>query len=164
MRVSATFLSLALALGTASAADCYSIGGCGTCNTRVSMYGARDVICSTFWSQAGARLTYGYAVASISGNGFETEQRCYDGFNDIIDSCHGMRNGGVYDWCVPILNLSRCQLLRLRQGRGRGGRRDRGGYSQRDASSGCKGRVGIVSASSGQPVSTAFRTYVICDH
>lgn len=107
MRISATLLPLALALGTASAADCYSVGGCGTCESRGSMYGARNLLCGSHWWQT-ARFGHGVAVVSVTGDGFETQQRCYEGFDDIIESCHGTRNGGVYDWKSTHLDVDFC--------------------------------------------------------
>ncbi|EJD44004.1 hypothetical protein AURDEDRAFT_125554 [Auricularia subglabra TFB-10046 SS5] len=108
MRFSASFISLALALGTASAADCYNYGGCGSFEPKMRLYEAREVLCGSYWFQT-VRFSYGYIVVGISGNGFDSQKRCYDSFADIIESCHGTRDGGVpYNWNGARLDVDIC--------------------------------------------------------
>ncbi|KAJ8469978.1 hypothetical protein ONZ51_g8649 [Trametes cubensis] len=81
------FATLASAIATlapsALAASCYSQSGCPNCESKSSVFAARQ--------------HSGWAHVTPDGE-FATQQECWDGFEQIIDQCYGSKDGGVYNF------------------------------------------------------------------
>ncbi|KAI0324300.1 hypothetical protein GY45DRAFT_429947 [Cubamyces sp. BRFM 1775] len=96
---SATFATLAATFATiapsALAASCYSQSGCPNCESKSSVFSARQSFCGgDDWSHSSS-LSWGWAHVTLDGE-FATQQECWDGFEQIIDQCYGPKDGGVY--------------------------------------------------------------------
>ncbi|KAJ8455104.1 hypothetical protein ONZ51_g12635 [Trametes cubensis] len=97
----ATFATLAAAVATfapsALAASCFSQSGCPNCESKSSVFAARQQFCgSDDWSHSSS-LSWGWAHVTLDGE-FATQQECWDGFEQIIDQCYGSKDGGVYNF------------------------------------------------------------------
>ncbi|KAI0658130.1 hypothetical protein C8Q70DRAFT_1055127 [Cubamyces menziesii] len=97
----ATLTTLAVAIATfapsALAASCYSQSGCPNCESKSSVFSARQQFCgSDDWSHSSS-LSWGWAHVTLDGE-FATQQECWDGFEQIIDQCYGSKDGGVYNF------------------------------------------------------------------
>ncbi|KAJ8474814.1 hypothetical protein ONZ51_g6952 [Trametes cubensis] len=97
----ATFASVAAVVATfapsALAASCYSQSGCPNCESKSSVFAARQQFCgSDDWSHSSS-LSWGWAHVTLDGE-FATQQECWDGFEQIIDQCYGSKDGGVYNF------------------------------------------------------------------
>ncbi|KAF2137115.1 uncharacterized protein K452DRAFT_236454 [Aplosporella prunicola CBS 121167] len=92
--------TLALVLASAplvSAADCYSKGGCGSCESKQQIRRARDRMCrSDLWRNPNAFI-WGGATVALRGH-FPDQSACNDAFSDIIRQCYGNKDGGTFDW------------------------------------------------------------------
>ncbi|KAL1617783.1 hypothetical protein SLS54_007562 [Diplodia seriata] len=98
MRFDVPLLATGLALtSTASAASCYSAGGCGTCASNDEVWQAREQLCGGDRWKSSTSFNWGWAVVNLSGR-FSSQQACWDGFENIINQCYGKKNGGTYDW------------------------------------------------------------------
>ncbi|KAI0372567.1 hypothetical protein BV20DRAFT_964175 [Pilatotrama ljubarskyi] len=81
----------------ALAASCYSQGGCQHCEDRNSTQIARENFCgSDKWSHT-STMSWGDAHVVLDGR-FAEQQECFDGFQQIIDQCHGRKDGGIYNY------------------------------------------------------------------
>ncbi|KAI9056702.1 hypothetical protein FKP32DRAFT_1598890 [Trametes sanguinea] len=87
--------TLAAIAPSALAASCYSQSGCGQCESRDSVFSARQAFCGGSDWQHSSSLSWGWAHVTLDGE-FATQQECWDGFEQIIDQCYGSKDGGVY--------------------------------------------------------------------
>ncbi|KAI0634528.1 hypothetical protein C8Q77DRAFT_1157341 [Trametes polyzona] len=88
---------VAAAPHAALGASCYSASGCKQCESKSSVFSARSAFCGgDDWSHPSS-LTWGWAHVTLDGQ-FETQQECWDGFENVIDQCYGHKDGGVYNF------------------------------------------------------------------
>ncbi|KAI0816841.1 hypothetical protein BC628DRAFT_1334213 [Trametes gibbosa] len=101
--------AFALAVPFTFAADCYSKGDChDQCEDRNSWFVAREALCDgDGWTHPGAQ-SWGWGHITLNGQ-FDTQQECWDGFEQIIDQCLGHRNGGSYNFNSASLDVSFCK-------------------------------------------------------
>lgn len=101
------FLSLALHIFTADAADCGQYGtgstGIGACTDRTGNYKDRETFCSTLAGQSSWYRTCQNGRNSknchfeYQGSGMP-QQLCWDAFENIISQCFNTQNGGGYHY------------------------------------------------------------------
>ncbi|KAL1616695.1 hypothetical protein SLS54_008262 [Diplodia seriata] len=64
------------------------------CESRDEMYKAREALCNTDKWKASSIFTWGWAVVNLVGR-FHDQQSCWDGFENIIEQCYGVKDGGL---------------------------------------------------------------------
>ena len=90
-------VAAAYALPTALATACYNAGGCQQCETETSMYDARQSFCGSNDWQGSNSIGWGWGRVTLDGS-FATSQECFDGFDSIIQTCYGKKDGGIYTY------------------------------------------------------------------
>lgn len=85
------------ALPSALATACYNAGGCQQCETETSMYDARQSFCGSNDWKGSTSVGWGWGRVTLDGS-FATSQQCFDGFNSIIQTCYGKKDGGIYTY------------------------------------------------------------------
>ena len=84
-------------LHSAVATACYNAGGCQQCETETSMYDARQSFCGSNDWKGSTSVGWGWGRVTLDGS-FATSQQCFDGFNSIIQTCYGKKDGGIYTY------------------------------------------------------------------
>ncbi|KAI0634506.1 hypothetical protein C8Q77DRAFT_1157323 [Trametes polyzona] len=88
---------LAAAVPSAIATQCYSQGGCQSCETRGSIESARDSFCGSDKWQHSSSLTRGWAHITLYGR-FAEQRQCVQGFDGVLDACYGSKEGGIWTY------------------------------------------------------------------
>lgn len=103
-----TMMMMAMLSSPGEAAECFAQSGGQGCATRDRVKLLSERFCEKYPDGNGDNEWATEASFSLWGK-FENLQQCKDAFGNVIDQCHGKRNGGTWshdkifagvDWCI----------------------------------------------------------------
>ncbi|KAK2858549.1 hypothetical protein FQN49_004620 [Arthroderma sp. PD_2] len=101
------------AVSTTFAAECHSQSGGSSCLSKDGAASAVSKFCNTYWDDTSTnwrKYTTDNGVGYIGQIGrFPSRQECEDAGNQIINQCHGKKDGGSWTYKKASINFKYCE-------------------------------------------------------